>query len=735
MKKFFLLIPIVSIFIAFLFVDAGPNSWTQLLNNAVVFNDCIAINPTNQNIIFAGTNGAGVYMSTDGGATWSQVNTGLTDLAVQVLTISQSSPTTLYAGGITGGMFKTTNSGTSWSQVNTGITEVGKNIQAIAVKTNDPNTVVIAVYDGVNNATTGVYKTTDGGNSWNAAVGGILSLNHNFLSLAATPAAPNTLYLGGTFVASTYGVHIYKSYNFGTTWIDISNGIDTTTTGTDACRDLSISTVDTNTVLAGRFFNTTNGGPWLTTNGGTTWVQKPGGIPVAAGLLIRSCKIRPGSNSEFYLGLNASTTSTFGGVWRTTDGGTTWLSFNSTVMDTTKTVRSVNFRTLDNTLYAGVAAVTIGTTGVYAYTIIPPPPPAPTLLSPVNGATGQPTTVTLSWNPSAGATSYRVQLATDSLFGSPIVNDSTVSTTSRVVSGLNNSTLYYWRVNAKNAGGTSSYSPIWHFTTAAPGALCEGFNSTTFPPSGWTSSGAGSTYWGRQTVSGYGNGTGSAMYDNYSAPTGTVGNLITLTFQATVSPQDSIHFALAYCQWSSFPNDSLVIYSSTNGGTTYSMLVRLSEAQLNTASASCTHPFTPVASDWGRRAYVLPVGTNKIQFSAVSGFGDHLYIDSVGLNPCWNYIGIKDPDAGIPKVYSLSQNYPNPFNPVTKIEYALPKAGNVEMKVYDILGKEVITLVSENKPAGNYSVGFDGTNLASGVYFYRLVSGDFTSVKKMLLVK
>lgn len=89
----------------------------------------------------------------------------------------------------------------------------------------------------------------------------------------------------------------------------------------------------------------------------------------------------------------------------------------------------------------------------------------------------------------------------------------------------------------------------------------------------------------------------------------------------------------------------------------------------------------------------------------------------------------------IPNYYSLSQNYPNPFNPTTKISYTLPKAGNVELKVYDLLGREVATLVNETKQPGMYSVDFNASNLASGVYFYSIKANDFSAVKKMILVK
>ena len=95
------------------------------------------------------------------------------------------------------------------------------------------------------------------------------------------------------------------------------------------------------------------------------------------------------------------------------------------------------------------------------------------------------------------------------------------------------------------------------------------------------------------------------------------------------------------------------------------------------------------------------------------------------------------PPIGIqlPKEYRLEQNYPNPFNPITKISFDLPKTGLVSLKVFDVLGKEVATIVNEVKNPGNYTVDFDGASLSSGVYFYRLESNGFVSTKKMILIK
>ncbi|MDI6767410.1 MAG: T9SS type A sorting domain-containing protein, partial [Bacteroidota bacterium] len=94
----------------------------------------------------------------------------------------------------------------------------------------------------------------------------------------------------------------------------------------------------------------------------------------------------------------------------------------------------------------------------------------------------------------------------------------------------------------------------------------------------------------------------------------------------------------------------------------------------------------------------------------------------------------------LPKDYHLSQNYPNPFNPVTRIEYSLPVDAHVTLKVYDILGRELATLVNEMQESGYKSVLFNSENLSSGLYIYKLTAGAstglaFTDIKKMILIK
>jgi hypothetical protein len=118
---------------------------------------------------------------------------------------------------------------------------------------------------------------------------------------------------------------------------------------------------------------------------------------------------------------------------------------------------------------------------------------------------------------------------------------------------------------------------------------------------------------------------------------------------------------------------------------------------------------------------------------------NNLYFALVNVSIEGDNLGKRSPKSDekniIPTEYSLKQNYPNPFNPTTQIRYSIVNGGIVTLKVFDLLGREVATLVNEEKPAGTYQVEFNAKGLASGIYFYTLVSGNFAATKKLILLK
>jgi len=192
------------------------------------------------------------------------------------------------------------------------------------------------------------------------------------------------------------------------------------------------------------------------------------------------------------------------------------------------------------------------------------------------------------------------------------------------------------------------------------------------------------------------------------------------------------------------------IARTLNGGNMWSQVLNSGGSQLNSV---CT---------FGNK-FAWAVGQDKIFYTSNSGdtwtsqsFTPYSYlqqvscVDSVTVwvlgdmklyrTSSGGVTSINDEATLTPEKFSLSQNYPNPFNPSTVISYQLPVISNVKLKVYDILGREVVTLVNEEKPAGSYEIQLNGNsgnvrNLTSGIYFYQLNVGDYSETKKMILLK
>ena len=119
--------------------------------------------------------------------------------------------------------------------------------------------------------------------------------------------------------------------------------------------------------------------------------------------------------------------------------------------------------------------------------------------------------------------------------------------------------------------------------------------------------------------------------------------------------------------------------------------------------------------------------------------GTNLYAGTYGglyYRPLSEMItGIKKEQNGLPKNFALAQNYPNPFNPSTTISFDLPSKSFVSLKVFDLIGRVVATIVSEELSAGTYSWQWNASTLSSGIYLYRLEAGSFTQTKKLVLIK
>lgn len=277
----------------------------------------------------------------------------------------------------------------------------------------------------------------------------------------------------------------------------------------------------------------------------------------------------------------------------------------------------------------------------------------------------------------------------------------------------------------------------------------ESFESASFPPAGWTKlNPIGGTGWDRITngtnIPGWGTavlascppGGGSAIiYATYTNGGTSANDMWIITPQImNISLSDSLIFWVKKWPGQQYADNLDIKISTTNNST---------PASFNLVVANLVYPAVNDTT-WTRKAYRLGnVPGLTAGANIYIGFrewvndnindGDVIGLDLISLKS--NTVGINQNGTEIPESYSLSQNYPNPFNPSTKIDFSLPKSGNVKLAVYDMIGNEVALLTNGQLQAGNYSADFNATKLASGVYFYKLITEEFTATKKMMLVK
>jgi photosystem II stability/assembly factor-like uncharacterized protein len=301
----------------------GGGSWNTVnsgLNN--LFFRTLVINQTNPNIIYTGTNG-GVYKTTNGGDNWNAVNSGLTGSSTFSLAIDPTNPDTLYAGTGPGafgfGVFKSTNGGASWNPVNAGLPTFG--ITCLAVDPTNSNIIYAGTSSG------GVFKTPNGGASWNAINTGLTNLFIN--TLVIDPTNPNTLYLGNSATG------VFKSTNGGASWSPVNSGLPSL-----AVNDLAIDPTNPNILYAG-----TSGGVAKTFSGGSSWSAVSSGLPSFQIVALAIDRTNPNILYAGTLG---------GGVFKTANGGVNWSAVNNGLSGFTAPTVVID-GTNPNIIYAGMS--------------------------------------------------------------------------------------------------------------------------------------------------------------------------------------------------------------------------------------------------------------------------------------------------------------------------------------------------------------------------------------------
>ncbi len=366
------------------------------------------------------------------------------------------------------------------------------------------------------------------------------------------------------------------------------------------------------------------------------------------------------------------------------------------------------------------------------------------LAYPSNAQAGMDTSVTLKWYRIEKAQKYLVQLSTDQSFKTIDMTDSTTTDTSVAFSGLSKNRKYYWRVRVSTSAALGPWSNIWNFITTQTAP------STAEPVSAFPSGNGYCTFTWKKVQDA----------DQYQIQISRWPTFDNISKQAMVSDTFKIiswfSEGLEYFwhvkavnlagsgPWSDVPGFTF-IYAPTNlvaqdSGSSGIILTWKDNSTIESGyvierrqSTDTTFGVVDTLHGSGSEYVDKSAGQSQTYIYRVKAYNDSLesvYSNEASSNPTAVIRG-----RGMPAEFSLNQNYPNPFNPSTKIKFALPISAPTRLTIYDLLGREIETLVDRELSAGYYEVTFEASRLANGVYFYRIEAGKFVKTMKLLLLK
>ncbi len=738
----------------------------------------------------------GIYESTDNGSTWNKISptsTG-TNYFNPTGVVAFSSSTIIYAAGANGstlgGIYRTTDGGTTWNEVTTGLPSSGYNTIVI---TKDNLGNAYAVYQSTDNSTTGdgglkgIFRSTDSGASWTQltappkikSTGNISYLGTQGWygsAIGVDPFNNKNIYVGG--------VDMMKSSNGGSTWKQITYW-DPYYGSPVVHADHHVIAFDPNN--SGVLYSGNDGGIYKSTNSGTSWTALNNNLGItqfySGGVYKTGTTFSGGTQDNGQLKFTSGTTwkqveSGDGGytaqsqtdsltfyeeytylqMSKTTDGGNTWSPCVSGLTNAGSSSDTVNLFIApfamnpenSNVLIAGSNKVWITGNGASSWI------QSSSTLSPGNVVSA---VAVVNSNANylgfAGTTNGKVFKCTSlSTNGSSAWTDITPPNQNgawvrRIVVDLNNKNHIYVCYSGFNGTASSQVSGkhIWYSTdqgstwtdvsTSLPDVPVH---SLVIDPSNNQT-----LYAGTETgiYNSTDNGTTWNQYNNGMPPYAAVDELVLQTgtntlFAFTHGRSVWMNYTVLPVELENFTghcvnNAVQLAWNTATETNNYGFEIERS------SSLSSTMPH----QDWTRIGFVSGAGnsTQPHQYNYVDkNISNQNYsyrLKQMDFDGQFHYSPVINIDASsVIKNFSLNQNYPNPFNPSTKISYSIPVNNQkVVLKIYDASGREVAALVNKVEQSGNYEVQFNGNNLASGVYFCRLSAGNFSSTKKMLLLK
>jgi Secretion system C-terminal sorting domain len=707
----------------FALADAAHSQWIQTNGPMDIRINCFAVSPTNGTSnpnIFAGTN-SGIYLSTNDGTNWTAMNNGLNYQVINSLLISGAN---IYAGTY-GGVFLSTNNGSTWSNI--GLTNEA--VSSLAI--NDTN-IFVGTWSG------GIFLSTNNGASWQADTTGLNDYWINALAVSGT----------NIFAGSSSGV--FLSTNNGVNWTAVNNGLTYNVgSSTYTCSSTCLAVNDTN-IFAG----TTNG-LYLSTNNGTSWNAVNTGLndnnKYVQSFVVSENKIFACTANFYFIILGQISYWQDGGVYLSTNNGLSWSKQMSNSIRTLAVSGNdilaggtdggvflskddgSNWSVINNGFpQANVTALAISGTNIFAGTYT----------NGINLSTNNGT----SW---AAITDYY-----------PSFYPTGFSVTAMATLDSSVFVSVYQTSNSVNHAGAHSTNNGARWIGEDP--YVQSYASSDTGLYGVLSWGGGGLF--------HRNNYDSTWMRVPAAQNIMLRNCIAASGSNLLLGSDGVYLSTDYgASWSliglsdqyvsSIAISGTRIYAATNTDNTtpltYSVYMSpdMGESwQIDTTglTQNTINAFAVVGTNvfaGGTGVYLSAVdgkswtntGLQNMSVNSLTESKTNLYAGTtsgVWTIPLSELItDVKAKQNNFPTDYSLYQNYPNPFNPSTNISFNLPSKSFVKLKIFDLLGREVATIVSEEMSAGNHTRQWNAANMSSGVYFCRLEAGSFSQTKKLVLLR
>lgn len=670
---------------------------------------------------YMGSNGSGIYRTTNGGDNWTNVNTGILNLNVRAMALNSSDH--IYAGILdnTGsGILRSTNNGVNWNYT----ALCNNDIRTIAINSNGH------IFVGTD--TTGIYRSTDNGVSFIAVNNG---LTFRYIRSIAIKSS-------GEIFAAAYNGGVFRSTDNGGNWTMVNTGITNLYINTIAVNPVNgyIFIGTGNGYFSGKVFRSTNnGGIWTTMSFEDNWILN---LAINPSGYIYVGTIRTYWNTP---SVSVYRSTDGGGIWELVGGEGTLAGLNALVINNTFILFGTNYSLYRSVYNGSFTEVRNGFTGNCVTSLFIKYPTGYVFAGSNYNGVFRSTNNGLNW--ASSGTAWALNAFSVNSFGYIYSAGSSydyatlrpyVSKSTDYGSSWNG--LYLPTLLGSALSITVNYLDYIFVGTSGNGILRSTANGSNWATINLSNNNVYSLLSVDSTVSifaGTGGGKIFRSTDNGFGWDPVYNSNISTNKVKSIakSPTNVLYAGL----------DTGGILISTNNGNNWtqycSTISQVNAITFNTYGdifVGTGKNGVYESSNNGLNWIQINTGLINTQINAlIFDYSNYLYCgtNGGGLYKSSQPIGIKNISSEIPSSYSLSQNYPNPFNPNTNIKFQIKSSNVVKLVIFDILGKEVATLVNEKLQPGTYETTFDGSNLTSGIYFYRLTTRVYTETKKMLMIK